>query len=368
VDAAVKRLGEEVRSELEALRDKLNNDKIAREVVAPALLLIQAEKLGINEETLKYFAAVISNTIGGDGHVSAADRKVVLASGEREIALLWAAALAAYGIETEVRDADRKFDVVASGVGAARLARLYFLYGAPLLEGGDNRLKNHKLDETMKLAAEGLNVSWEGLRRTEKGHVATDLTISVAGTAVKYNVYLRSDILLEFTSTDRSRAELAARLLRLAGVTAEVKKVGDRDVWQVRATIDKLAAGREELRKALAEVVRKAVENGWIDEKRAERWLEKLESGRVLMEGWPKYKVGLNKGALEVRFGSPNPDSIACEAQRLENMGLVKGDHFTVKMPEGGRRATYQSSGRVLNALRGSPYTALGGSGSWRRS
>jgi hypothetical protein len=88
VDAAVRRLGEGVRSELKALRDKLNDDKIAKEVVAPALLLIQAERLGVNETTLKYFAAVISGTIGGDGTVFAADRKVVLASGEREIALL----------------------------------------------------------------------------------------------------------------------------------------------------------------------------------------------------------------------------------------------------------------------------------------
>jgi hypothetical protein len=61
-----------------------------------------------------------------------------------------------------------------------------------------------------------------------------------------------------FQSTDRSRAELAARLLRLAGVGAEVKKVkvGGRDVWRVRAYTDKLAAGREELRKALANIVR----------------------------------------------------------------------------------------------------------------
>jgi hypothetical protein len=67
VDAAVKRLGEGVRGELEALRDRLNDDKIAREVVAPALLLIQAEKLGVDETTLKYFGATTSGTIGGDG-------------------------------------------------------------------------------------------------------------------------------------------------------------------------------------------------------------------------------------------------------------------------------------------------------------
>jgi hypothetical protein len=126
--------------------------------------------------------------------------------------------------------------------------------------------------------------------------------------------------------------------LRLAGVTAEVKKVSDRDVWQVRATIDKLATGREELRKALAEIVREAVKNGWVDAGKAERWLEKLERGLVLMEGWPKYKVGLKEGALEVRFGSPNLDSIKREAQRLRDVGLEEGKHFTVKMPEGGKK------------------------------
>jgi hypothetical protein len=57
---------------LKTLRNKLNDDKVARKVVAPALLLIQAEKLGVNEETLRYLGAVISGAIGGDGHVSAA--------------------------------------------------------------------------------------------------------------------------------------------------------------------------------------------------------------------------------------------------------------------------------------------------------
>jgi hypothetical protein len=34
-------------------------------VVAPASLLIQAERLGVNKTTLKYFAAVASGAIGG---------------------------------------------------------------------------------------------------------------------------------------------------------------------------------------------------------------------------------------------------------------------------------------------------------------
>jgi hypothetical protein len=155
---------------------------------------------------------------------------------------------------------------------------------------------------------------------------------------VKYNVYLHDAVVLQFVSTDRSRAELAARLLRLAGVSAEVKKEGGRDVWYVRATTDKLAAGREELRNALAEIVETARSKGWVDAGKAERWLEKLERGRVLMEGWPEYHVELTRsGALRIKFGSPNPDSIEREMQRLRQMGLEEGKHFTVKMPEEGR-------------------------------
>jgi hypothetical protein len=339
VEAAVKRLGEGVRSELKALRDKLNDDKIAREVMAPALLLMQAERLGVNEATLKYFDANVSSAISGDGYVSAALKRVELTSGEREIAQLWVAALAAYDIKAEVKKVGSVFHVVASGDDAVKLAGLYFLYGHPLLEG-DERIINHKLAEAVKLGAEGLSVSWEGLRRrTEGGSVVADLIISVGGASVKYNVYLRKDaIVLDFQSTDRSRAELAARLLRLAGVSAEVTKVGNRNVWCVEATTDRMAAGREELRKALAEIVRRAVENGWIDEKKTERWLEKLEEGRILKEGWPKYLVRLSSsGTHEVIFGSTNPNSIEQAAQRLREMGLEEGRHFSVKMPEEGR-------------------------------
>jgi hypothetical protein len=65
--------------------------------------------------------------------------------------------------------------------------------------------------------------------------------------------------------------------------------------------------------------------------------LEKLEEGRVLKEGWPKYHVGLSgSGALEVSFSSTNPSNIEREKQRLRAMGLEEGRHFTVKMPEGG--------------------------------
>jgi hypothetical protein len=236
-------------------------------------------------------------------------------------------------------DAVLGFQVIVSGGDAVRLAGLYFLYGPPLLEE-DERIINHKLAEAVKLGAEGLSISWEGLRRrTPSGLVAADLTISEGGIAAKYNVYLRENtIVLEFASSNRSRAELAARLLKLAGVSAEVKKEGGRGAWYVKVATDMLAAGREELRKAIAEVVRRAMEKGWVEASKAEGWLEKLERGHVLKEGWPKYEVRLTRsGALDVRFGSTSPDNIQREAQRLENMGLVEGVHFSAKMPEGGK-------------------------------
>ncbi len=279
---------------------------------------------------------VASGAISGDGYVSAAMKKVVLASGKHAAALLWAAVLAAHGIKAETEKAGNAFNVVASGGDAVRLAGLHFRYGPPLLEG-DERVKSHKLVEAMKPAAMGLNVSWEGLRRTPSGLVAADLIISEGGAAVKYNVYLRDKVELQFQSSDRSRAELAARLLRLAGVNAELKKMGGRDMWYVHASTDMLAAGREELRKALVEIIKAAVKKGWVDADKVESWLEKLESGRMLKEGWPKYEVELVEGALKVRYRSVNLDGIEREAQRLREMGLVEGVHFSVKMPEGGK-------------------------------
>ncbi len=175
--------------------------------------------------------------------------------------------------------------------------------------------------------------------RLTKRNVTADLTISEGGIEIKYNVYLlKNAVELHFASTDRSRVELATRLLRLTGVTAEVKKMGGRDVWRVRATTDMLAAGREELRNALAEIVDTAVKKGWVDSDKAERWLKKLKEGLTLMEGWPKYEVGLTRsGSLVVRFSSTNSGNIEREAQRLGEMGLEEGVHFSVKMPEGGK-------------------------------
>jgi len=112
-----------------------------------------------------------------------------------------------------------------------------------------------------------MEIRWVGLRKTPRNHAAADLAVSAGGVAVKYRVYLRNTVYLTFRSVDRSR--LAARPLRLAGVGIEAKKVGGGDRWYVYATTGMLAAGRKELRDALAENVWTAAEDGWTNEKKA---------------------------------------------------------------------------------------------------
>jgi hypothetical protein len=334
-------------SDMYCLARDCADERIVRKFVAPALELIMLDKALNNkfdrERAKLLFGEMYATAVAGDGSVEP-DVVVLTVGGELGggAALLRLAALyllsqllpdgLKFGVRAYVRNGSR-YNITAYGENAAGLRRLLAV-SAPSAGG---EYLSDKFEEFMEAAR--VEVRVDNIRLTESGYVAADLTISEAGAAVKYNVYLRGDaMVLEFHSTDRSRVELAARLLKLAGISAEVKKEGGRDEWYVKAATDMLAAGREELRKAIAEIVKAARDNGWVDERKAERWLEKLERGRMLMEGWPRYHVGLARsGALEVRFRSPNPVSIQREAQRLENMGLVKGTHFTVKMPEEGR-------------------------------
>ena len=334
-----------VLSDMYCLARDCARDEVVRKFVAPALELVMLGKAlrgeFSREEAVLRFGEMYATALAGDGHVG--HRLVVLAVGGElggGAALLRLAALLLlnqllsdklkFGIRTYVAR-DRYYYIAATGEDAARFKRLLAV-SAPSAGGG---YLSPKFEEFVKEAR--VEVRFGGVRLTKKGRVATDLTISEAGIGVKYNVYLRDEIELKSISTDRSRAELAARLLKLAGVSAEVRKEGGRDVWYVYAYTDKLVAGREELRKAIVEIVETALARGWVDEKKAERWLDKLERRRMLREGWPKYLVKLKDGALMVRFGSTNPDSIEREAQRLREVGLVGSRHFTVKMPEEGR-------------------------------
>ncbi|PLC62625.1 hypothetical protein B7L68_07450, partial [Thermoproteus sp. CP80] len=320
-------------------------DEVARKFVEPALELMMLDKALEGKldrrEALLRFGEMYATAIAGDGYVG--PREVELAVGGElggGAALLRLATLhllnellpdgLRFGVHTYVKEGI--YRIAAYGGDAARLMRL-LAAAAPSAGGG---YLSPKFEGFVGEAR--AEVRFGGMRLTPKGRVAADLTISEGDIDVKYNVYLREhDILLQFASTDRGRAELAARLLKLAGVGAEVERVGGGGVWRVRATTDMLAAGRKELRDAIAEVVRRAAEGGWVNSETADRWLEKLEKGRALREGWPKYNVQLTEGALVVRYRSTNPENIEREAKRLRDMGLEEGKHFAVRMPEGGK-------------------------------
>jgi hypothetical protein len=351
-------------SDMRCLARDCADDKIARKFVAPALELIMLDKALRGEfdkgEALLWFGEMYATAIAGDGYVESrrvepafggglgggATRVELAVGGELGggAALLRLATLhllnellsdgLRFGVRVYVMEG-RNYDIAAYGEDAARLKR--FLAVTAPSAGGE--YLSGKFEGFVGEAQVAVRLDEGSIRLTESGLVAADLTISEGGVDVKYNVYLRSDkIELQFRSTDRGRVELAARLLRRAGVDAKVRREGGRDVWYVIAYTDKLAAGRKELRDVLADIVRKAVENGWVNRESADRWLEELERGRVLREGWPKYGVWLtNTSALVIRYRSTNPGNIEREAKRLRAMGLVEGVHFSVRVPEGGR-------------------------------
>ncbi|MFZ8807851.1 MAG: hypothetical protein ACO2PN_07070, partial [Pyrobaculum sp.] len=337
-----------VLSDMYCLARDCADDRIVRKLVAPALELIMLDKAlrgEFDRERAKLiFGEMYTTAVAGDGHVGPGEVGLTV-GGELGggAALL---RLATLHLLNQLLSDELKFYariyvdegvyyIAARGENAARFKRLLAV-SAPSVGG---EYLSEKFNGFVEAAQVEVQLDESSIRLTDGGNVAVDLTISEGGVDVKYNVYLRKDhILLQFVSTDRNRVELAARLLKRAGVSAGVTKEGGKDVWYIKATTDVLAAGRKELRDAVRKVVEEALEKGWVDEKKAELWLEKLESGLTLMEGWPKYHVGLARsGALVVRFASPNPDSIQQVARRLNEIGLVEGEHFSMKMPEEGR-------------------------------
>ena len=330
-------------------------DAVVRKFVEPALELIMLDKALRGEfdgERAKLiFGVMYATAVAGDGHVGP-DIVTLTVGGELGggAALLRLATLHLLNqlLPKEFKlnagiyvEKDRYYRIDAYGENAARFKR-FLAVTAPSAGGG---YLSEKFDRFVKEAQVEVQLDKNSIRLTEGGNVAADLTISEGGVAVKYTVYLRKYILLEFQSTDRGRVELAARLLRLAGVSAEVKRKEDgRGEWRVEATTDMLAAGREELRKALAEIVKTARGNGWVDEKKARRWLEKLEKGVATWEG-KKFSIRLVEGALEVRFNPTSRESVEKMAREFKAMGLKEGVHFTVKWSGGRGRVSLLAEG-----------------------
>jgi hypothetical protein len=326
-----------VLSDMYCLARDCARDAVVRKFVAPALELVMLDKALNNEfdreKARLLFGEMYATALAGDGHVER--RLIVLAVGGElggGAALL---RLATLYVLKELLPDEQNFDVrayigegryyyiVASGKNAAKFKRLLAV-SAPSAGG---EYLSPKFDEFVEAAK--VEVRVDNIRQTKKGHVVADLIISEAGAAIKYNVYLSENAIeLQFRSTDRGRIELAARLLKLADVGAEIKRRGDGDGWYVVATTDALAAGREELRKALAEIVKTARKS--VGEEKAKRWLEKLERGVVAWEG-KKFEMRLAKGALVVHFRSTSRESVEEVAREFKAMGLVEDVHFAVK-------------------------------------
>jgi hypothetical protein len=284
-----------VLSDMYCLARDCARDAVVRKFVEPALELIMLDKAlrgeFDKEKALLIFGEMYATALAGDGTVGPWEIRLAV-GGELGggAALLRLATLHVlkellpdelkFNARIYVKK-DRYYDIATYGENAARLRRLLAV-SAPSAGGG---YLSEKFEEFVKDARVEVRLDENSIRQTKKGRVAADLTLSEAGIDVKYNVYLSDKIELEFQSTDRSRVELAARLLKLAGVGAEVKKVGGRDVWYIKAYTDMLAAGREELRNVLAKVVKEATAGGSMDANKAEGWLEELRRGRVLKEG-----------------------------------------------------------------------------------
>ncbi len=291
-----------VLSDMNCLVRDCARDAVVRKFVEPALELVMLDKALRGEfsrkKALFISGEIYAKAVAGDGTVEA--QSVMLTVGGElggGAALLRLVALhmlnqllpdeLKFNVRVYVKNG-RYYDIAAYGENAARLKRLLAV-SAPSAGG---KYLSEKFDKFVEVAR--VEVRLGDIWLTEKGRVAADLTLSEAGIDVKYNVYLSDKIEFEFQSTDRSRVELAAHLLKLAGVGVVVRKVevGGRDVWHIKAATDMLAAGREELRNALAEIVREAIARGWVDVGKAEGWLEELRRDRV-----PKGMAEVLRGA-----------------------------------------------------------------------
>ena len=167
-----------------------------------------------------------------------------------------------------------------------------------------------------------MKVKLAGIRRTEKGNVVADLFLSDGVGGVKFHLCTRQrGVALRFDTTNKGRAEHALRLLKELGVDA---KVHHKRGWHIFASLRGLAGADRTLKEAVTAAVVAAAERGWIDAKKAQRWVAKMGCVRT-------YSVG---GKLAVY--SKHPEVLECETQRLREMGLVEGRHFTLKMPEDG--------------------------------
>ncbi len=305
------------------------------------LKLAEAAEQGMisREEALHRIGRTYAAMIAGDGSIKLPSEIYLAVGGvfSDAVALLVAAALYKAGRLApekfkpyiyKVKETE-KYHIKVSGNHGRALGRL-LATAAPSVGGEYLLEKFNALTEFAKLKVEVGNVE-----RTEDGTFKTTLTLRLQRQSVTFNVYFADFIRLAYKAADRMRLELAARLLKLAGVK-KVEISGGR----IQLHADALASANEELRrellKTIAQIEEKIKSGGAEDaekwRERIEHWRRKLEASVAISEEFPKYSVRPSG----IFFESTNPDSIRREAERLMRLGLREGVHFTVKMPSGG--------------------------------
>ncbi len=220
-----------VLSDMHCLARDCARDQVMRKFTTSVLELIMLDKALNNEFNRErarlLFGEMYATALAGDGTVGPGE--VMLTVGGElggGAALLRLTTLhllnqllldeLKFGVRVYVEEG-RYYRIAAGGENVARFMRLLAV-SAPSAGGEYLSPKFNEFVEAAKVEVRPGNI-W-----LTKSGVAADLIISEAGVAVKYNIYLRNVIEPQFSSTDRGRVELAARLLRLAGVSAEVKK------------------------------------------------------------------------------------------------------------------------------------------------
>jgi len=89
-------------------------------------------------------------------------------------------------------------------------------------------------------------------------------------------------------------------------------RVYHKKVWNIFASLRRLAGADRTLKEAVIEAVKAAAERGWIDAKKAQRWVAKIERVRTYV-------------GERLAIYSKHPEVLEREAQRLREMGLVEG-------------------------------------------
>ncbi len=230
--------------------------KIARKFVALVymLKLVKVAEKGLmpREEALRRIGEIYATMVAGDGNIQLPSVVELVISGVLGdvAAFLLAAVLYKAGklapekFVPRVYEGHKAYYVRASGNYGRALA--HFIAATTPSVKGEYLLE--KFDVLMDLAKPGVKVG--EVEKTEGGFKTT-LTLELQGQSVTYDVYLGETIRLVYTTADEERLELAARLLKLAGV----RKVEVRE-GRIEVAGDALASASVELRKALVKTIR----------------------------------------------------------------------------------------------------------------